>query len=143
MLPVLSSLIPLLNFLRLPTAFILPPLPVQAVWPTTCSSTFFVLAWIFFFTFLIFPDFRISHFFHLNVFAYYSPPHDGKTFRITYRTSFWPIFHASCVSKLFECIISSRLLFFLKSNSIFSLSLPGRLPPWTVCFGQNFSIHFG
>ena len=44
--------------------------------------------------------------------------------------SFRPIFHTSCVSKLFECIILSRLLFFLESNSILSPSQasfhPGR-----------------
>ena len=34
------------------------------------------------------------------------------------RASFWPISIISCVSKLFERIILSRLLFFLKSNSI-------------------------
>ena len=32
-----------------------------------------------------------------------------------------PISLTSCISKLFECIILSRLLFFLESNSIFSL----------------------
>ena len=47
-------------------------------------------------------------------------------------------------SKLFERIILSRLLFFLKSNSM--LSSPGRFPPWTVCSRSNsvpFSVHFG
>ena len=34
--------------------------------------------------------------------------------------SFWPISLTSCVSKLFERIILSRLLFFLESNSILS-----------------------
>ena len=34
--------------------------------------------------------------------------------------SFWPISLTSCVSKLFEHIILSRLLFFLESNSILS-----------------------
>ena len=34
--------------------------------------------------------------------------------------SIWPISLTSCISKLFECIILSRLLFFLKSNSILS-----------------------
>ena len=34
--------------------------------------------------------------------------------------SFWPISPVSCVSKLFERIILSRLLFFLESNSILS-----------------------
>ena len=33
---------------------------------------------------------------------------------------FRPSFYTSCVSKLFECIILSRLLFFLESNSILS-----------------------
>ena len=35
--------------------------------------------------------------------------------------SFRPISLTSCVSKLFECIVLSRLLFFLESNSVFSL----------------------
>ena len=34
--------------------------------------------------------------------------------------SLWPISLTSCISKLFECIILSCLLFFLESNSIFS-----------------------
>ena len=41
--------------------------------------------------------------------------------------SFRPISITSCVSKLFERIILSRLLFFLESNFP-----PGRFPPWTV-----------
>ena len=42
--------------------------------------------------------------------------------------SFRPISLTSCVSKLFERIILSRLLFFLESNSILSLP-PNRFPP--------------
>ena len=44
--------------------------------------------------------------------------------------SFRPIFLTSCVSKLFERMILSRLLFFLEFNSI--LSPPGWFPLWTV-----------
>ena len=60
--------------------------------------------------------------------------------------SFRPIFRISFVSKLFECIILSRLIFFLEWSLIpFSLSLPGRLPPWKVYTRSNsvpFSVHF-
>ena len=42
--------------------------------------------------------------------------------------SFWPISLTSCVSKLFERIILSRLLFFLESNSILSPRLAGFHP---------------
>ena len=42
--------------------------------------------------------------------------------------SFWPISLTSCVSKLFERIILSRLLFFLKSNSILSPRQAGFCP---------------
>ena len=42
--------------------------------------------------------------------------------------SFRPISFASCVSKLFERIILSRLLFFLESNSIFSSRQTGFRP---------------
>ena len=42
--------------------------------------------------------------------------------------SFWPISLTSCVSKLFEHIILSRLLFFLESNSIFSPCQAGLCP---------------
>ena len=58
--------------------------------------------------------------------------------------SFRPISLTSCVSKLFERVILSRLLFFLESNSI--LSPPGRFPQWTVYSRSNsvpFSVHFG
>ena len=49
-----------------------------------------------------------------------------------------------CLSKLFECIIPSRLLFFLKSNSILSPHQGGFR--WTVNSRSNsvlFSVHFG
>ena len=42
--------------------------------------------------------------------------------------SFWPISLTSCVSKLFERIILSRLLFFLESNSILSPRQAGFRP---------------
>ena len=42
--------------------------------------------------------------------------------------SFWPISLTSCVLKLFERIILSRLLFFLESNSILSLRQAGFCP---------------
>ena len=42
--------------------------------------------------------------------------------------SFWPISLTSCVSKLFERIILSRLLFFLESNSILSPHQAGFRP---------------
>ena len=42
--------------------------------------------------------------------------------------SFRPISSTSCVSKLFECIILSRLLFFLESNSILSPQQAGFRP---------------
>ena len=55
--------------------------------------------------------------------------------------SFRPISLTSCVSKLLERIILSRLLFFL-----ISFSLPGWFPPWTVYSRSNsvpFSVHLG
>ena len=42
--------------------------------------------------------------------------------------SFWPISLTSCISKLFECIILSCLLFFLESNSILSPCQAGFRP---------------
>ena len=63
----------------------------------------------------------------------------GKPFH--YPASFRPISLISCVSKLFERIILSRLLFFLES-----LSTPSRFPSWTVFTRSNsvsFSVHFG
>ena len=39
---------------------------------------------------------------------------------LNFSASFWPISLTSCISKLFERIILSRLLFFLESNSILS-----------------------
>ena len=50
--------------------------------------------------------------------------------------SFRPISLTSCVSKLFECIVLPRLLFFVESYSILSPP-PGRFPPWTVYFKSN------
>ena len=59
--------------------------------------------------------------------------------------SFRRIFFTSCVSKIFECIILSRLLFFLESNCIL-LSPPGRFPLLMVYSRSNslsFSVYFG
>ena len=47
---------------------------------------------------------------------------------LDYPASFRPIFLTSCVSKLFECIILSHLLFFLESNSIVSHRRAGFRP---------------
>ena len=46
--------------------------------------------------------------------------------------SFRSISLTSCVSKLFECIILSRLLFFLESNSILSARQAGFRPGWST-----------
>ena len=46
--------------------------------------------------------------------------------------SFRPISLTSCVSKLFERIILSRLLFFLESNSILSPRQAGFRPGWSI-----------
>ena len=46
--------------------------------------------------------------------------------------SFRPISITSCVSKLFERIILSRLVFFLESNSILSLRQAGFRPGWST-----------
>ena len=46
--------------------------------------------------------------------------------------SFWPISFTSCISKLFERIILSRLLFFLESNSILSHRQAGFCPGWST-----------
>ena len=59
--------------------------------------------------------------------------------------SFQSISFASCVSRLFERIVLSCLLFFLESGFL-SLSPPSRFPPWTVCSESNFvslSVHLG
>ena len=59
--------------------------------------------------------------------------------------SFWPIFLLSCVSKLFERIILSRLLFFLEYNSIlFSRQAGFRFGRSTInqiiCLSQPFRM---
>ena len=46
--------------------------------------------------------------------------------------SFQPISLTYCVSKLFERIVLSRLLFFLESNSIFSSRQAGFRPGWST-----------
>ena len=46
--------------------------------------------------------------------------------------SFWSISLTSCISKLFERIILSRLLFFLESNSILSARQAGFRPGWST-----------
>ena len=60
--------------------------------------------------------------------------------------SFWPISLISCISKIFECIILSRLLFFLESNSILYPSqvsfCPGRSTLDQILF-LFMSISFG
>ena len=59
--------------------------------------------------------------------------------------SFRPISFTSCISKLFERIILSRLLFFLESKSILSHRLAA-FCPWTVYSRSNslcFLVHLG
>ena len=61
--------------------------------------------------------------------------------------SFRPISLTSCVSKLFERIILSRLLFFLESNSILSPRQAGFRPGWSTLnqilyFSQSISHGF-
>ena len=56
--------------------------------------------------------------FHQEDIFYYSHPQDGKASQLS--ASFRSISHTSCVSKPFDRIILSRLLFFLESNSILS-----------------------
>ena len=56
--------------------------------------------------------------FHLEDIFYYSHPQDGKASRSP--ASFSLISLTSCVSKLFERIILSRLVFFMESNFILS-----------------------
>ena len=61
--------------------------------------------------------------------------------------SFWPISLTSCVSKLFERIILSRLLFFLESNSILSPRQAGFRPGRStldqiLCCSQSISDGF-
>ena len=61
--------------------------------------------------------------------------------------SFRPISLTSCVSKLFERIILSRLLFFLESNSILSPGQAGFRPRWStldqiLCLSQSISDGF-
>ena len=61
--------------------------------------------------------------------------------------SFWPISLTSCVSKLFERIILSRLLFFLESNSILfprqAVFCPGRSTlDQILFFSQSMSDEF-
>ena len=56
--------------------------------------------------------------FHLEDIFYYCHPQDGKP--LDSPASFHPISLTSCISKLFEHITLSSLLFFLESNSILS-----------------------
>ena len=53
--------------------------------------------------------------------------------------SFRPISLTSCVSKFFECIILSRLLFFLESNSILSPHQVSFRPGWST-LDQNLYL---
>ena len=71
--------------------------PIMRRFP--CSDTYYIL---YLQSFLVFA-FR---FFHLKVFIFYSHPQNEKTSRL-----FRPISLTSCLSKLFACIILSRLLF--------------------------------
>ena len=65
--------------------------------------------------------------FNLQDIFYYSHPQDGKASRLS---SFLLAYlsHTSCVLKLFERMIISRLLFFLESNSILSPRQAGFRP---------------
>ena len=64
----------------------------------------------------------------------------GKSLDST--ASFWPISLTSCVSKLLEHIILTRLLFFLESNSILSPCQASFYPGWStldqiLCLSQS------
>ena len=63
------------------------------------------------------------------------PIHKMKSL-LTLLLPFWPMSLTSCVSKLFERIIRSRLLFFLESNFILSLRQASFLP-WKVYSRSN------
>ena len=61
--------------------------------------------------------------------------------------SFWPISLISCVSKLFERIVLSRLLFFLEPNSFLSPRQAGFRPGWSTLdqilyLSQSISYEF-
>ena len=129
-----ALLSPPLNFLRLPLASTAPG-PDQVA--------YLMLKYL--------PRSGMGFLLHnFNLFWYlYSFPSIWRTFSIIliYKmrkpldspTSFRPICLTSCISKLFERIILSRLLFFLGSIFIFS-------PPFTVYSGSNFvpfSVDFG
>ena len=107
-----------LNFLRLPPTS-LRPLPLaQTKLPIPCYSIFLALAWIFFFTSSISPGLRIP-FLPIWKTSSIIPIHKMAK-PLDSPASFRPISLTSCVSKLFERIILSRLLFFLEYNSILS-----------------------
>ena len=74
-----------------------------------CKSTFVALAWIFSYTFLIFPSiWKTSSIVSIHKMGNpFDSPASLRHITLTF-----------CVSKLFEHIILSRLLFFLVSNSI-------------------------
>ena len=68
-------------------------------------------------------------FFHLEDIFHYSHSLDGNASRLScFFLAVWSISPTSCISKLFECIIPSRLLFFLESNSILSPRQVGFCP---------------
>ena len=59
-------------------------------------------------------------------------------------TSFLTISFTYCISKLFERIILSRLLFFLESNSILSPLMPvSVLEVYSRSNSLSFSVHLG
>ena len=83
--------------------------------------------------------------FHLEDIFHYSHPQDGKTSRLS--CFLRPISLTSCVSKLFERIILSHLLFFLESNSILSPRQAGFRPGRStlheiLCFSWSISDGF-
>ena len=75
--------------------------------------------------------------FRLEVFLCYFHPQDGKICFLSAYLTF-------CVSKLFESIIPSRLLFFLESNSNLSSRLAVFCPSLSTRLNSIiFLIHFG
>ena len=82
------------------------------------QSIFLTLAWIIFFTSLISPG--LPHSFPSIWKTSFIIVIPKKRKSIDSRASFRPISLTSCVTKLFERIMRSRLLFFLKSDSILS-----------------------
>ena len=112
-----------LNFMRLPQTFSLPlPLAQTNLPILSLLSIFLALAWIFVFTFSIFPGLSIWK-------TSYNIPIHKMEKPLDSPASFRPISLTSCVSKLFERIILFRQLFFLECNSILSSRQVGSRPP--------------